>query len=555
MINEINLGKIFDLSNLFLTESDEIIQLKNIYFALTEYQNIESEYVVTIKRILSFLMDNNKSPETFLNSLILKIKDFFKKKLEQHNEIYISLHNEICPSFGNILSNETLNFDNIKNDLITVNDEFKINKGKLDNAKSDYNKFGVEYLNNLSEKIKELINQKKLKISDKKFVEKLNAFHEKKNLKNSSQETTRNYINAINNYNSSIEKLISSTNEAYNHFKNIRENYMNNFTSLIKKLIEKEKFKNDSILDSLNELNSLLNSIQIKTELDDFIQKHILYIEKPTREDFTSFTSISPQFFDYNSFKKEFNEGNQLITLIKNNLSQEFQYFSPNLEHEREDIKKKFTDLQEYIIRAYEGKIGNDIEKLKNYFIEENKNQYILFFLSYLNRIRNKIINLSNNGYETIKDIFNLILDIIYEEKNYELIEFIIILSQTFYKTEKGYPRILLQDDIKGHKIFKEKETWIINMCIRLNKDLKKIDPNNKKQKNQIIFSALLTFKFNLSNFDFNNEEINDILRKIFEKYDIKEEGNMLLELNTLDSQLENNEEKKEEKKEEKEIK
>ena len=43
MINEINLGKIFDLSNLFLTESYEIIQLKNIYFALTEYQNIESE--------------------------------------------------------------------------------------------------------------------------------------------------------------------------------------------------------------------------------------------------------------------------------------------------------------------------------------------------------------------------------------------------------------------------------------------------------------------------------------------------------------------------------
>ena len=160
MINEINLGKIFDLSNLFLTESDEIIQLKNIYFALTEYQNIESEYVVTIKRILSFLMDNNKSPETFLNSLILKIKDFFKKKLEQHNEIYISLHNEICPSFGNILSNETLNFDNIKNDLITVNDEFKINKGKLDNAKSDYNKFGVEYMNILTEKIKHLINHK-----------------------------------------------------------------------------------------------------------------------------------------------------------------------------------------------------------------------------------------------------------------------------------------------------------------------------------------------------------------------------------------------------------
>ena len=134
------------------------------------------------------------------------------------------------------------------------------------------------------------------------------------------------------------------------------------------------------------------------------------------------------------------------------------------------------------------------------------------------------------------------------------MVEYIIILSQTFYKNEKDYPRVLLQDDIKVHKIFKDKNLWIINLCLKLNKELKNINLNKKSEKTNVIYSALVTYRFNLLNFGFNDNEINDIFIYIFERYDIKEEGMELLKLMNLSDNNDknnkndaiNNEEKKE---------
>ena len=74
MINEIDLGKIYDLKKIFLSEDDEISLLKNIYYVLTEYENIESEYLTSINRIFSFIKIDNNS-QSFLSLIINKIRE------------------------------------------------------------------------------------------------------------------------------------------------------------------------------------------------------------------------------------------------------------------------------------------------------------------------------------------------------------------------------------------------------------------------------------------------------------------------------------------------
>ncbi len=527
MINEIQIGKIFDIKKIFFCEDDEIEMLKNIYFALNEYQNIEGEYTITLNRIYSFIKINDNS-NSLINSILIKIKELFKNKLTHHLELYNSLQKEICPILGTLLSNESLNFEKIKLNFLQIFEEWKLNKENLNIKKEDYTKYGIEYINLLLERVKNLINNKKIKITEKKFLEKLNQYYEK-NLKNSSQKIVREYINALNNYNSIVDKLILCSNESLNEFKIIREKYMNNFISTINTFIEKEKKEGDTILNSILEIDTLLKNIKIEDELNEFINNHISYIEKPKKENFISFTTLSTFYYNYDDIKKEFNEGNQIIHIIKNYISQEFPYISPYLYHENEEIKKKYNNLQNYIIQAYEGKIGNDFEKLKKYFKDQKCEEYILFFLSYLNKIRNKLVNLTTIGYENIKVIFFIILDYINKEKNYELLELVIILSQTFYRTEEGVSKILLQEDIKNHPIFKDKNGWIKNIENKLNKELNLI--NSQNQKENIIFSTLVTYKFNLANFGFDDNEINDILKSIFEKFDIKEEGKVLLNL------------------------
>jgi hypothetical protein len=329
---------------------------------------------------------------------------------------------------------------------------------------------------------------------------------------------------------------------------------MNTFITSINKLIEKENNEKETISNSLNELSTFIKNNNLEKELNDFIKNNINYMDKPNKEEFIAFTSISTSFFNYDKINKQFNEGNQIIPIIKNYIHQEFPSYSPLLEHKDENVRKKYKDFQEYIIQAYEGKLGNNMEKIKEYFINDNNEQYIMFFLAYLNKIRSKLFNLSNNAYESIKELFNLILNENLKIKNPEIIEYIIILSQTFYKNEKDSPRVLLQDDIKIHKIFKDKNLWIINLCLKLNKELKNININKKNEKTNVIYSALVTYRFNLLNFGFNDKEINDIFIYIFEKYDIKEEGMELLKAmnlsdnngNNNNNEVINNEEKKE---------
>ncbi len=552
MINELDLGKIYDLKKLLLFEDEEIILLKNIYYALTQYENIEGEYLNSINRIYSFIKIDNNS-KSFMSLLINNIKDLFSKKINHH----LNLHNilkEICSSLGHVLLKETINFATIKDDFLNTENLFQEKKALIDKNKYVYNQIGVKYMNELIERINFLINSKKFKITDKKFNEKLNSFFlDKKDLKNSIQESTKNYINSINDYNFSIDKFISSSKESFNQFISIREKYMNTFITSINKLIEKEKNEKDSISNSLNELSTFINNNNLEKEFKDFINNNINYIDKPNKEEFIAFTSISTSFFNYDKINKQFNEGTHLIPIIKNYIFQEFPSYSPLLEHKNENIRKKYKDLQEYIIQTYEGKLGNNMEKIKEYFINDNNEQYTMFFLGYLNKIRSKLFNLSNNAYESIKDIFNLILNENLKTKNPEIIEYIIILSQTFYKNEKDYPRILLQDDIKVHKIFRDKNLWIINLCLKLNKELKNINLNKKNEKTNVIYSALVTYRFNLINFGFNDNEIHDIFVYIFEKYDIKEEGMELLRsMNSSDNnnnnhnEVINNEEKKE---------
>ena len=528
MINEKNIGKIYDVKKIFYIEDDEIEMLKNIYFALNEYQNIEGEYTITLNRIFSFIKNYDNS-NSLINLILIKIKEFFKNKVNHHLDLYNSLQREICPILGNLLSKESLNFENIKFNYLQILEEWKLNKNNLNIQKDDYSKYGLKYINLLLERIRNLVNNKKLKISEKKFSEKLNQYYEN-NLKNSSEKIVREYINAINQYNKLVDQLILYSNESMKEFTKIREKYMNNFISSINKFVEKEKNQRDTILNSIIEIDSLIKNFKIEDELNEFINNNISYIDKPKKENFTSFTTLSSLYYNYDDLIKEFNEGNQIIPIIKNYISLEFPYISPYLNHENEEIKKKYNDLQNYIIQTYEGTIGNNFEKLKKYFKDQKCEEYILFFLSYLNRIRNKLVNLCQIGYENIKTLFILILDYVNKYKNYEILELVIILSQTFYRTEKGFSKILLQEDIKEHPIFKDKNIWIKNIENKLNRELNLINSENQKQN--IIFSILITYKFNLANFGFNDKEINDILKDIFEKFDIKEEGNALINLN-----------------------
>ena len=134
--------------------------------------------------------------------------------------------------------------------------------------------------------------------------------------------------------------------------------------------------------------------------------------------------------------------------------------------------------------------------------------------------------------FNIICDLFNKIADIIMKEHDYDSMESIIILSQTYYKLENDN-KIYIQKMIKNNKLFKEKEFWdeYVNTTIlkevqkHINNDIKdsrfvdsqKVMKNEKYEK--IIFAQLLPLLKNMIDFELDDTIIKSIIQTLISYY------------------------------------
>ena len=134
---------------------------------------------------------------------------------------------------------------------------------------------------------------------------------------------------------------------------------------------------------------------------------------------------------------------------------------SNNEESMREQIKKIAEE-------STQGKLDQNNMKL---LLSSNEN--MLIYLKTLNKHRSKLINLEEAPYSIIKSIMISFIEKLSneiplpEEQNvlfYEVMEYILILSQTFYhntKENNETKRVLLQDELTYLNIWKNNNLWL----------------------------------------------------------------------------------------------
>ena len=185
-------------------------------------------------------------------------------------------------------------------------------------------------------------------------------------------------------------------------------------------------------------------------------------------------------------------------------------------------------------------------EELKelSQLIEDKSNRAI--FLRKINTFRKYgEFEIPEKEFNIICDLFNKIADFIKKENDFSSMNNIIILSETYYKTENDN-KIYIQKIIKKNKLFKEKEFWedYVNSSIlkevqkHVNNDIKdpsivdsqKVMENDKYEK--IIFAQLLPLIKNMIEFELDDEVIKSIVQPLISYYKIKEESaNIIYEM------------------------
>lgn len=153
---------------------------------------------------------------------------------------------------------------------------------------------------------------------------------------------------------------------------------------------------------------------------------------------------------------------------------------------------------------------------------------FMRIFLQLLNFKRSECFTLPNDPFNNILMIFHKILDNIHSkinnfigrmlpnDKEYDILQYIVILGQTFYKKPSlgVYDKndLLMAKKLGMHEVFKDPRTWerLIDYYIKQEKkNLKRLKQNVTKERELTLTSTtFITYIFNMQNFGVDTKNI-----------------------------------------------
>ena len=546
---------------------------ENYYLFIQSYKKYTSEYfdkisnlfkkyssLFNINNATNNINNNSTNPDTSpLDKLTKDLYQDFKEQLNVFNfflkNIDLSLDN-----FRGIMNQTKLDVENQK--IIYVNF-----RNKFIESISLYKKDNQDLINGLSNIEKKILKYyfltKKVKFDSNSNNNKNNKNKNNKNInKDKIEEEINKEIKILKNKEDSFLQKDSIKLKTFVDFNNNIEEYKANFKNSIFLLIKIFKLSIDSFSkyfknlfnyqdkNASNKEEKKTNKKELFIEYESIINKNLIKINHDTIK--SSMAQTKPKNY---SIKILENKKNNIIKEICDALQKEGYEIDSNISLDQKDIsyvtnklnnfsllnkdnyiskkdeeKKLISDLIEKMFSKggdNQKSLEEESQKLSKYF-EENKN-YCKYFLSILeNKKNNSNVALSSELFDIFTKMFLLISDMIIKEKDFDLQNSLLILSQTFYKSE-GDKKIFIFNTIKSHELFQKEENWLNYIKYEIEE---KINDKNKSQnesnkddinkiKNEIILSQITNLIPIMKNFDLDNQKLVNIINSIIDFYTI----------------------------------
>ena len=227
-----------------------------------------------------------------------------------------------------------------------------------------------------------------------------------------------------------------------------------------------------------------------------------------------------------NKFNNEFNDNyKKIISKEIDNLKKMEKINDLNLLKGIKEEKYIFENRLEEICKN--GTQSDELNNVKNLILNDNSDdqKYIIWTINYLNKFRSILSVVEEKVYNAFKIIFEVIFIKLNEKKLYQSLDLAIILIQTF-STKKDNENILLEEEFKENKIFKNEDIWI-NLIIQKSNELyEKIEEESKeckdnKDKDNIDYikenlePILISYAFSMKDFNVDNAIKKKVLEHI----------------------------------------
>ena len=515
---------------------------------------------------INFIKDYKESKLKNIDSLSYILNKYFSNDIKDNKIVYNNQINTIINELKEIIKIQIksekdkinkLNFDNKK-----IEEEINNGKKLIVNLNNLYN----SYINSINEIEKHHLD----------YLKYFNNYEMK--LINEIESKFKNELNKNNNNDSSedINENININNEIKKN-SNIIESLFyqsgpNEFNEMAKKLVGKEKKYKKLLKNYDDEIHPIY--LKFKQYIDDLSGCHKDFNEQENE----LFTVVYLGFIisiqsQHNYGKKELNFENlieinyqdceELNHLIENisfeNYKTIFIYSNKDDYHSCKElppeyvieiskiINSNFPYIPKLEIGDYEephSKIINAVTQkmFNNEVISENekniiinvlkKIEYRIIFLKNINSFRSKgKFILSNENLIILGNIIRKITDLFdMNNKDYDVLNLLIIMSQTYYTLNYKNKKIYLIRFIEDHQLFESQELWsfyieesIKREIIEKNKiNLENgliLDEETKILKiNNIYFSVLLSITQNILEFQINKDSIMKIMTNLIDK-------------------------------------
>ena len=540
---EINLNNLF---NIIANANDASIYLDSINCFFEEYFSLCKSQYNSFNQLYDKYFSNQN--ESIINNKIyqidstiksiLKINLAYMKSFESNNDLFNLIKKQIS-DLGKILKklpSLSYNFTlNGKNTDETNQITYSLNK-----AFSDLEMKIIE------EYIKEKYNKKISGIDNKESIENLVCLikYLENSLLNVTKQRKITYFNKLKEPDDKINKATNNiSNSLLIYISKIKENNKilneellkiendiksNNFKEAKQNQKEEVILSKDDFIPK-DEINiykyklKVIKKIKLPLELNEINEKEIKNDKKDLAAKFDDkfiylneqdVYNITEKLYNYNFFaldKSKYNLAIEKGKIEALKLSTEILSFLGADKNKQELLEKNFDEFK----NSANEKILNNFENMKEFYIV-------------LNNHRGKSKNqFSEKLFELCIYIFQKTLNFLLQNRNLELEDLMIILSQTFFKEENGKKKYIC-DIIKSHDLYKKENFWEeivvhkIEEEFKLKKKLIQQDLNiinTSQKKDETIATKLIPLGSIMIEFDFPKKKAIEVVEKVLKKY------------------------------------
>ena len=545
---EINLNNLF---NIIANANDASIYLDSINCFFEEYFSLCKSQYNSFNQLYDKYFSNQN--ESIINNKIyqidstiksiLKINLAYMKSFESNNDLF---NNDLF----NLIKKQISDLGKILKKLPSLSYNFSLNGKNTDEANKitySLNKaFSDLEMKIIEEYIKEKYNKKISGIDNKESIENLVCLikYLENSLLNVTKQRKITYFNKLKEPDDKINKATNNiSNSLLIYISKIKENNKilneellkiendiksNNFKEAKQNQKEEVILSKDDFIPK-DEINiykyklKVIKKIKLPLELNEINEKEIKNDKKDLSAKFDDkfiylneqdVYNITEKLYNYNFFaldKSKYNLAIEKGKIEALKLSTEILSFLGADKNKQELLEKNFDEFK----NSANEKILNNFENMKEFYIV-------------LNNHRGKSKNqFSEKLFELCIYIFQKTLNFLLQNRNLELEDLMIILSQTFFKEENGKKKYIC-DIIKSHDLYKKENFWEeivvhkIEEEFKLKKKLIQQDLNiinTSQKKDETIATKLIPLGSIMIEFDFPKKKAIEVVEKVLKKY------------------------------------